>query len=125
MPTFPLLDAQRRIEALVADEESYRTCVALGLPTGKLQMPPMIQSSVFQGLELRATDLAVLRAEASEYAVAASKAEELLTYAEGAQLEKDDAAVRQNLDGAFAAVAKCKSSLERMLAVLPTAERAE
>jgi len=119
------LDAQRRIEALVADEESYRTCVALGLPTGKLQMPPMIQSSVFQGLELRATDLAVLRAEASEYAVAASKAEELLTYAEGAQLEKDDAAVRQNLDGAFAAVAKCKSSLERMLAVLPTAERAE
>lgn len=120
MPTFPLLDAQRRIEALLADEASYRTVVALGLPTGQLQMPPMIETSVLLGLELRTTDAAVLRAAASEYAVAASKAEELLTYAEEAQLQKDSAAIRQNLDGAFAAVATCKASLQRMLAVLPT-----
>ena len=121
MPTFPLLDAQRRIEVLIADEQAYRTVVALGLPTGQLQMPPMIESSVFMGLELRTTDLTVLRAAASEYTMAAFKADELLTYAEGAQLQKEDAAIRQHLDGAFAAVATCKSSLQRMLAVLPAA----
>ena len=120
MPTFPLLDAQRSIEMLLADEATYRTVVALGLPTGQLQMPPMIETSVLLGLELRTTDAAVLRAAASEYAVAASKADELLTYAEEAQLQKDSGAIRQNLDGAFAAVATCKSSLQRMLAVLPT-----
>ena len=120
MPTFPLLDAQRRIDALLADEAPYRTVVTLGLPTGQLQMPPQIETSVLLGLEFRTTDAAALRAAAGEYALAAAKAEELITYAEEAQLQKDSAAIGQNLDGAFAAVATCKASLQRMLAVLPT-----
>ena len=118
-PVVPLLSAQKAIDALLAKEDTFRDVVTMGLPTGRLQMPPMLEPGVVLNLELGAKDPAELRAASQEYAAAASKADELLTYAEAAQLQGDQASIRQNLDGAFAAVARCKLSLQRMLAALP------
>jgi hypothetical protein len=122
LPTFPLLEAQRNIEMLLADQESFRTCVALGLPTGRLQMPAMLESGVFLNLELVAKDPAALRTAAQAYMLDASKANEYLAYAEGAQIEKASATqVAEYLDVAFAAVERCSANLQRILVQAPPA----
>ena len=116
LPTYPILESQRNIEALLADEETFRTCVALGLPTGRLQMPTILEGGIFLNLELGATEPDALRAAAAAYAVDAAKANEYLAYAEGAQMDKDLAEVTRNLDVAFSAVQRCKVSLQRVVA---------
>ena len=115
-PAFPIQAAQGGVDALLADEETFRAIVAMGLPTGSLQMPPRIEKGVFLNLELSATDPTALRAAAEAYTQDAAKAEEYLTYAEGAQLQGDNESIRANLDAAFAAVQRCKTSLQRVLA---------
>ena len=115
-PAFPIQAAQGGVDALLADEETFRAIVAMGLPTGSLQMPPRIEKGVFLNLELSATDPTALRAAAEAYTQDAAKAEEYLTYAEGAQLQGDNERIRANLDAAFAAVQRCKTSLQRVLA---------
>lgn len=122
-PALPITAAQRGIDALLADEEAFRAVVTMGLPTGPLQMPPALEKGVFLNLELSATDPAALRAAAQAYMLEAAKADENLTYAEGAQLQGDSESIRTNLDAAFAAVRKCQASLQRVLAEVPAASR--
>ena len=122
-PSFPLLDAQSKIDALLADREAFRTCVTLGLPTGRLQMPVMLESGVFLNMELLAADGAALRAAAQAYAVDAARANEYLTFAEAAQLDGNPPEVAKNLDAAFDAVERCSESLRQMLAQMPAAAR--
>ena len=115
--TFPVLDALNKIEVLLADESTFRTCVTLGLPTGRYQMPTLLDDGVFLNLELGATDAAALRAAAQAYSVDALKANEYLTRAEAAQMDDSSAEVTQNLDVAFSAAVRCKASLQKVLAV--------
>ena len=121
-PSYPLLEAQRNIEALLADREAFRTCVALGLPTGRLQMPATISQGAFLNLELVASNPAALRAAAQAYAVDASKANEYLAYAERAQMDQSAAEVTEYLDVAFSAAERCATSLQRILAQAPDAK---
>ena len=115
LPTYPILAAQRDILALLADQEAFRKCVTLGLPMGRLQMPPMLEDGVFLNLELGAVDPSAVRAAARAYTVDASKANEYLVYAEGAQMDKNSAETSKYLDDAFEAVDRCRVSLQRVL----------
>lgn len=123
LPTYPLLEAQRNIDKLLEDQDAFRTCVTLGLPTGRLQMPTVLENGFFLNLELSATDPKALRAAAEVYTIDAAKANEYLTYAEAAQIDSDAAATKQNLDLAFSAVDRCKASLMQVLAQLPASMR--
>ena len=96
-----------------------RPFTAAGLPTGVLQMPIRMEKGVFLNLELSVTDPTALRAAAEAYMQDAAKAEEYLTYAEGAQLQGDSESIRAYLDSAFAAAKRCQTSLQRVLAQLP------
>lgn len=116
VPTFPLLSALQRIEALQADEATFRTCVTLGLPTGRLQMPPMLESGLFLNLELAAADPTALRAAAQAYTADALQANQYLAYAEAAQQQQEGAEISKYLDAAFLAVERCSASLQRALA---------
>lgn len=118
-PAFPVQAAQRGVDALLADEETFRAVVTMGLPTGVLQMPIRMEKGVFLNLELSVTDPTALRAAAEAYMQDAAKAEEYLTYAEGAQLQGDSESIRAYLDSAFAAAKRCQTSLQRVLAQLP------
>lgn len=118
-PVFPVQAAQRGIDMLLADEAAFRAVVTMGLPTGSLQMPTRLEKGVFLNLELSATDPTALRAAAEAYVQDSMKAEEYLTYAEGAQLQGDSESIGANLDLALGAAKRCKASLQQVLAQLP------
>ena len=48
LPIYPILAAKNTVDALLAEEDSVRKLLRLGLPTGKLQLPPEINLSLFE-----------------------------------------------------------------------------
>ena len=64
---YAILQAQRTTQRLLADEDTFRTMVAIGLPTGSLQMPPQLLFSSFKKLEDTVSDPGAFMDAAIEY----------------------------------------------------------
>lgn len=77
-PIFPLLSAQRSLEALLADEATFRELARLGLPTGAQQVPVVLLPEYLERLGDVASDRAAWAAAAREYVRDARDADELM-----------------------------------------------
>ena len=48
LPIYPVLAAKASVDGLLANKEEFRNLIRLGLPTGALQLPPVINMGLFE-----------------------------------------------------------------------------
>ena len=133
LPIFPILGAQRTLDKLLAEEVVFRSLIKTGLPTGELQLPPVIAPSLFERLASRVRDAEALREAGKCYVREARDADELVAFAMrslslGKQAEAEkrvaEAASREveldeYLERAMAAAQRASLALARVVTLLP------
>ena len=103
LPIYPIVSAQKSVDAVLADSELFRSLVRLGKPTGELQLPPVISMALFERIaELRPESKPVLLSAAKDYVRDSFDANALLTRALELQTErKSDAEVTEAIDASL------------------------
>lgn len=135
LPIFPILGAQRTLDKLLAEEQLFRSLIKTGLPTGELQLPPVISPTLFERLASRVRDAEAeaLREAGMCYVREARDVDELVAFAMrslslGKQAEADkrvaEAAAREvelddYLDRAMRAARCASTALARVVTLLP------
>ena len=133
LPIFPILGAQRTLDKLLAEEVVFRSLIKTGLPTGELQLPPVIAPSLFERLASRVRDAEALREAGMCYVREARDADELVAFAMrslslGKQAEAEkrvaEAASREveldeYVERAMAAAQRASLALARVVTLLP------
>ena len=62
-----IMGAQQEVAKLLADEETYRKMVSIGLPTSSIPMPPSLSFALFKRLEPLVADPGTFMDAAIEY----------------------------------------------------------
>ena len=121
LPVLPILAAQSDATRLLADEQTFRTMVTIGLTSGALQLPPVLEFKLFQRLEPVVKDSGVFMDAAIEYVEYARDANDLLRLA---QLSRTNGggpqATSDYLDRCVEATRGAARALDRMVPLLPT-----
>mmetsp|Transcript_24460 Transcript_24460/g.78615 ORF Transcript_24460/g.78615 Transcript_24460/m.78615 type:complete len:186 (-) Transcript_24460:105-662(-) len=121
---YAILQAQRTTQRLLADEDTFRTMVAIGLPTGSLQMPPQLLFSSFKKLEDTVSDPGAFMDAAIEYVEYTRDANDLV---ELAALDRKNGdpndprtaiAVQDHLDRSMVAARGAAKALDKMVPLL-------
>lgn len=119
--SYAVLSAQRDVRRLLDDEETFRSMVTIGLPTGSLQMPPQILFNLFKRLEGSTRDPGEFMDAAIEYVEYSRDANDLI---ELARLTRTNGggpqALQDYLDRAMAAAKGAARALDRMVPLLPS-----
>ena len=121
LPIYPIVAARRTLDALLADEASFRAAVRLGQSTGSLQLPPEISPSLFERIAANVGEQgAELRAAGQAYITAAYDANELFEFAQRFHAQgRGDVEVCEFVDKALAAARLSSDALRRVMLVLP------
>ena len=120
MDIFPIISAQRDVQKLLEDEETFRTMVTIGLPTGNLQMPPSILFNLFKRLETKTRDPDAFMDAAIEYIEYTRDANDLIQLARMARTNGGGPlAVQDYLDRAIFAAQGSAKALNVMVPLLP------
>ena len=123
LDVFPILSAQKDVQKLLEDEETFRTMVTIGLPTGSLQMPPNILFNLFKRLENQTRDPGEFMDAAIEYIEYARDANDLIALARLSRTNGGGpAAVQDYLDRAMIAAKGAGKALNTMVPLLPGAK---
>ena len=122
LQTFAIEQAQKDVKALLADEDTFKTMVTIGIPTGNLQMPPQIMFSAFKKLEERVSDPDAFMDAAIEYVEYSRDANDLIALValdrrNGGRGMQD--AIQDHLDRSLVAARGCAKALDRMVPLLP------
>jgi hypothetical protein len=120
---FAIIVAQRDVRKLFEDEDTFKTMMRIGIPTGNLQVPPQISFSAFKKLEPRVSDPGAFMDAAIEYVEYSRDANDLV---ELARLSRTNgagpAALDDYVDRSLAAARGAAKALDRMVPLLPRAE---
>lgn len=120
LPTYPILAAQSTVTKLLEDEETFRTMMKIGLPTGNLQMPPQIAFALFKKLEGRVSDPGAFMDAAIEYVEYSRDANDLVALARMSRTNGGGpAAVDDYVDRSMYAARGAAKALQRMVPLLP------
>ena len=123
LPIYPILSAQKDVRALLADEETFRTMVKIGLSnTGELQMPPNLAFSLFKRFEaiLPPKEAGEFMDAAIEYIEYARDANDLVELARMSRTNGGGPlATADYLDRACDAARGASKALDRMVPLMP------
>ena len=119
-PIFPILAAQGDVKRLLDDEETFRTMITIGLPTGNLQMPPEIAFTSLKALEDCVKDPGTFMDASIEYVEYSRDANDLIALAKMSRTNGGGPrAVQDYLDRSLEAAKDCARALDRMVPLLP------
>jgi hypothetical protein len=120
LDAFPILSARRDVSRLLDDEDTFRAMVRIGLPTGTLQMPPIILFNLFKRLEDQSSNPDVFMDGAIEYIEYTRDANDLLELARLSRTNGGGARlVDDYLDRSLDAARGASRALDRMIPLLP------
>ena len=120
LPVYPIIAAKRSVDLLLADQESFRNRVRLGLPTGELQLPDLVSPALFDRIAASVTDGDAMRAASKDYFREAYDANEMLQFARAAKADgRPDQDVCALIDASIAAAQRSADALVRIVALLP------
>ena len=127
LPIYPILAAKNTVDALLAEEDSVRKLLRLGLPTGKLQLPPEINLSLFERIsEALPAEAPALLAAAKAYTRDAYDCNELAEFCRRKKKAGGtDVEVAELAEGSLAAAKRCSASLAVIVALLPSTGAAD
>ena len=122
LPVNPIFAAQQDVRALLADEETFRTMVRIGLNTGALQMPPNLTFNFFKRFEapLGPEQGGEFMDAAIEYIEYTRDANDLVQLAKMSRTNGGGpVATSDYLDRAIDAARGASRALDRMVRLLP------
>lgn len=113
--------AQSAATRLLADEETYRVMVQMGMATASLQLPPTLSFAMFKELEPRVADPDIFMDAAIEYIEYMRDAGDLVALAALSRSNGGGAvAMKDYLDRSFVALRGADTALRRMVPLLPS-----
>ena len=120
---YPILAAQQDVKRLLADEETYRTMVKIGLPTDNLKMPPQLSFSLFRKLESSVSDPGEFMDAAIEYVEYSRDGNDLVELARMARFNgAGPLAIEDYVQRSIVAARGCAKALDRMVPLLPASQ---
>ena len=115
-----LLAAQVRVRKVLGDADTFRTMVAIGLPTDSLQLPPNLPFALFQRLEPTVKDPTTFMDAGIEYIEYARDANDLLQLARMSRTNGGGPlAVQDYTARCLAALKGAERALDRLVPLLP------